>query len=60
MKGIALTLQEAELLELQRVLLDADAKGALEFLEKYIAPKLPCQGTAPCDSTRLNPFLRKR
>lgn len=60
MKGIAITLQAAELLELQRVLLDGDAAGALEFLEEHIAPKLPCKGTAPCDSTRLNPFLRKK
>jgi hypothetical protein len=59
-KGIAITLREAELLELQRLLLEGDADGALEFLEKCLAPKLPAKGTAPCDSTRLNPFLRKK
>jgi|WetSurMetagenome_2_1015567.scaffolds.fasta_scaffold193524_3 hypothetical protein len=60
MKSIAITLQAEEMLEMKRVLLDGDAAGALEFLEKHIAPKLPGKGTAPCDSTRLNPYLRRK
>ena len=54
---ITLMLDEAELLELQRVLIDDDAAGALRFLRQCLAPRIPRRGTAPCDSSRLNPFL---
>ncbi|MHB0936327.1 MAG: hypothetical protein ACYDCO_17800 [Armatimonadota bacterium] len=54
---IAIMLDETELLELQRVLIDDDAAGALRFLRQCLAPRLPRKGTALCDSTRLNPFL---
>jgi hypothetical protein len=60
MNKLSVTLDEAALLELQQVLLDGDEAGALEFLKKHILPRLPRAGTAPCDSTRLNPYLRKK
>ena len=40
-------------------LLDEDEKGALLFLQTRIADNIPKQGSAPCDSTRKNPFLFK-
>jgi hypothetical protein len=54
---ITIMLEEEDLLELQRVLIDDDAAGALRFLRQCLAPRIPRQGTAPCDSSRLNPFL---
>ena len=54
---LAIVLEEETLLELQQVLLDRDGPGALEFLQKRIAGRIPAKGTAPCDSTRLNPYL---
>ena len=59
MNTISVHLDERALLALQEVLLDDDAEGALRFVKEHIAPRLPKQGTAPCDSTRLNPFIRK-
>jgi hypothetical protein len=59
MNKIVVTLTEEDLLELQAVLLDADAAGALEFLAERLAPKIPTRGTASCDSSRRNPYLRK-
>ena len=41
------------------MILDADEAAALTFLKMRIAPKIPTKGTAPCDSSRLNPYLRK-
>jgi|YNPNPStandDraft_1061719.scaffolds.fasta_scaffold07765_4 hypothetical protein len=35
-KGLTLILTDAELLELQRILLDRDEAGALAFLERYL------------------------
>ncbi len=58
MNKVVITLEADELLELQRVLIDADQKGALDFLKTRITPKIPIKGTAPCDSSRLNPYLR--
>jgi hypothetical protein len=52
-------LDEEALLALQQVLLDDDAEAALRFVKEHIAPKLPRKGTAACDSSRLNPFIRK-
>ena len=54
---VTILLEEADLLELQRVLIDDDADGALHFLRWRLAPQIPRQGAALCDSTRLNPFL---
>ncbi len=38
-KGLTLTLQDAELIELCRVLIDKDAEGALEFLQVHLKGK---------------------
>ena len=38
-KGLTLTLEEAELIELCRVLIDKDAEGALEFLQSHLKGK---------------------
>ena len=60
MNKVVLTLEAEELLELQRVLIDDDEKGALEFLKTRIGPKIPSKGTASCDSSRKNPYLRRQ
>ena len=52
-----ITLEEQDLLALQALLMDRDKDGALEFLETCVARRLPKKGTAPCDSSRLNPVL---
>ena len=57
MNKVVLTLEAEELLELQRVIIDDDQKGALEFLKTRIGPKIPSKGTASCDSSRNNPYL---
>jgi hypothetical protein len=57
MSKVVVTLTEEDLIELQAVLVDGDEKGALEFLQARIAPKLPKKGTMACDSTRANPYL---
>ena len=59
MNNIVVTLDESDLIELQIVILDADEAAALEFLKTRIVPKIPTKGDAPCDSTRLNPYLPK-
>ena len=59
MNKVVLTLDEEDLLELQAVVLDADQAAALEFLKTRVVPKIPTKGTAPCDSSRLNPYLRE-
>jgi len=38
-KGLTLTLKDAELIELCRVLIDKDAEGALEFLQTHLKGK---------------------
>ena len=60
MNKVVLTLEAEELVELQRVLIDDDQKGALEFLKTRIEPKIPSKGTASCDSTRKNPYLLRQ
>jgi hypothetical protein len=57
MNKIVVTLEEADLVELQTILTDRDQAAALQFLESRIAAKLPQKGTAGCDSTRRNPYL---
>ena len=59
MNNIVVTLDESDLIDLQIVILDADEAAALEFLKTRIVPKIPTKGSAPCDSTRLNPYLPK-
>jgi len=56
---VSVHLDERALLDLHEVLLDDDPEAALQFVKKHIAPKVPKKGTAACDSTRLNPFIRK-
>ncbi len=57
MNKVSIVLGEEALLALQEVLLDESEAGALEFLKKHVAPKIPKKGTALCDSSRLNPFI---
>ncbi len=59
MNKVVITLDESDLIELQIVLLDSDEAAALAFLKTRIAAKIPTKGTAPCDSSRLNPYLPK-
>ena len=54
-----MTFSETEMLELQEILIDDDEKASLEFIKNRIVPKIPKKGTAPCDSTRINPYLIK-
>ena len=58
MAKVILTLDEADLLAFQEVMIDDDPDAALAFLKEHICPKIPAKGTAPCDSSRLNPYLR--
>ena len=57
MNKIPIILEEEALIKLHEVLLDEDADAALEFLRKYIAVQIPAKGSAPCDSSRINPYL---
>ncbi|UCC69569.1 MAG: hypothetical protein JSV79_06620 [Armatimonadota bacterium] len=57
MNSVSITLDEQALVELQEVLIDESPAAALEFVKRHIAPKVPRKGTAPCDSSRLNPFI---
>ena len=57
MSKLVITLEEKDQLDLQEILLDEDAKSALQFIATRIAPQIPEKGKAHCDSTRLNPFL---
>jgi len=57
MSKLVVTLEEDDLMELQAILIDRDEAGALQFLEARLAARIPSKGTAPCDSTRRNPYL---
>ena len=57
MNTIVVTFSAGDLLELQAILIDRDKSAALTFLADRVAPKIPSKGSAPCDSTRLNPYL---
>ena len=59
MGRLVVTLDEEDLMELQAILIDRDAEGALHFLETRIARQVPRKGPALCDSTRRNPYLLK-
>jgi hypothetical protein len=39
---------------------DEDGAAALAFLKERLLPQIPAKGTAPCDSTRRNPYLLKK
>jgi hypothetical protein len=60
MNQIVITLQESDLLMLWAAVVDEDGAAALTFLKERLLPQIPAKGTAPCDSTRLNPYLLKR
>ena len=59
MHQVIITLDESDLLALWAALLDEDASAALAFLKERIRPKIPAKGSASCDSSRLNPYLRR-
>ena len=59
MSKLVVTLEEADLVDLQGILLDDDREAALEFLRTRIAPQIPEKGTDHCDSSRRNPYLLK-
>ena len=59
MPKIMIALDDRDLLDLHEVLLDDDAHAALAFLRERLVPQLPRKGAAPCDSSRLNPYLLK-
>ena len=59
MAKIMISLEDRDLLDLHEVLLDDDAPAALAFLRERLVPQLPRKGAAPCDSSRLNPYLLK-
>jgi hypothetical protein len=60
MNQVVITLKENDLMALWAAVVDEDGAEALAFLQECILPQIPQQGTAPCDSTRLNPFLLKK
>jgi hypothetical protein len=57
MSRIVITLDDADLLDLQQILLDEDEAGALAFLQRRVAHSIPSRGTRDCDSSRCNPYL---
>jgi len=57
MNKVVISLEENDLLYLHEVIVDRDKEKALDFLKTRIIPKIPTKGTAPCDSSRLNPYL---
>ncbi len=60
MSKMVVVLEEADMVELQTILLDDDEGAALAFLKERVAARLPSKGSSPCDSTRLNPYLMPR
>ena len=56
---VVVTLEEESLLELQALLIDKDESAAFDFIKNRIVPQIPAKGTAPCDSSRGNPYLLK-
>jgi hypothetical protein len=58
MNNVVIMLKEADLIALWGALIDEDGADALAFLKERVVPQIPRAGTAPCDSTRLNPYLR--
>ena len=58
MNHVVITLEEADLMELWNAVIDEDGAAALAFLKERVLPQIPRAGSAPCDSTRLNPYLR--
>jgi hypothetical protein len=58
MNHVVITLEEADLMELWNAVIDEDGEASLAFLKERIIPRVPLAGSAPCDSSRLNPYLR--
>jgi hypothetical protein len=57
MSKIVISLDDADLIDLQQILLDEDEAGALAFLQRRVAQSIPLRGTRNCDSSRCNPYL---
>ena len=57
MNHVVITLEEDDLMELWNAVIDEDGRAALAFLKERVLPHVPRAGSAPCDSTRLNPYL---
>ncbi len=60
MNHVVITLKEDDLMALWEALIDQEGGLALAFLRDRIMPQVPGSGSAPCDSTRLNPYLRRK
>jgi len=54
---VVITLKQDDLLAMWQAVLDEDADAALAFLKERLVPQVPAKGTAPCDSSRINPYL---
>jgi hypothetical protein len=54
---VVITLDAEAMMHLHEVLIDEDPAAALEFIKARVLPQMPKKGTAPCDSTRINPYL---
>jgi hypothetical protein len=48
MANVTLTLDDAEQIQLEEVLMDRDEKGAFEFLKRVIRPKIELHLKAHC------------
>jgi hypothetical protein len=57
---IVIKLKESDLLALWAAVIDEDGAEALTFLKECVVPQIQERGSAPCDSTRLNPYLLKK
>ena len=55
---IAIALEEEELLELERIIVDCDAKGALSFLKESVYDKVVHSQQVKKDHSRLNQSLQ--
>ena len=60
MNHVVITLKEDDLMALWEAMIDQEGGQALAFLRDRIVPQIPGSGSAPCDSTRLNPYLRRK
>ncbi len=60
MNPIVIKLKESDLLALWAAVIDEDGAAALAFLKESVVPQIQASGSAPCDSTRLNPYLLKK
>jgi hypothetical protein len=60
MNPIAIMLKESDMLALWAAVIDEDGAAALAFLKETVVPQIQAKGNAPCDSSRLNPFLMKK